>query len=222
MVSNFFLPSFYHKSFFAFSPWLSTKTHPSYVCVHSFCTYHCSVVQSHPTLHDPMNCSPPGSSAHGIFQARILEWVAISFFRGSSRSRNRTHISCIGRQILYHWATKEALLHVYLYIKYRNVSKWFCDMEKIPSSCLCLVSKVRSQAEILVPTLSLGKLLTISMPQFLCLQNRKNGSTPLMLPLVSSVNDNQVCKVLPQCKFTANLSYFCYLVTPIWLDTEQI
>ena len=72
-----------------------------------------------------------------------------------------------------------------------------------------------SQAEILVPTLSLGKLLTISMPQFPCLQNRKNGSTPLMLPLVSSVNDNQVCKVLPQCKFTANLSYFCYLVTPI-------
>ena len=169
-----------------------------------------------------MDCSPSGSSFREIFQARILEWVAISFFRGSSRSRNRTHISCIGRQILYHWATKEALLHVYLYMKYRNVSKWFCDMEKIPSSCLCWVSKVRSQAEILVPTLSLGKLLPISMPQFLCLQNRKNGSTPLMLPLVSSVNDNQVCKVLPQCKFTANLSYFCYLVTPIWLDTEQI
>ena len=37
-----------------------------------------------PTLHDPMDCSPPGSSAHGIFQARILECVAISFSRGSS------------------------------------------------------------------------------------------------------------------------------------------
>ena len=42
------------------------------------------VAQSCPTLGDPMDCSPPGSSVHGIFQARILEWVAISFSRGSS------------------------------------------------------------------------------------------------------------------------------------------
>ena len=40
------------------------------------------VAQSCPTLCDPMDCSPPGSSVHGIFQARILEWVAISFSRG--------------------------------------------------------------------------------------------------------------------------------------------
>ena len=46
-------------------------------------------------------------SVHGIFQARILEWGAISSFRGSSRPRDITHISCIGRQILYHWATWE-------------------------------------------------------------------------------------------------------------------
>ena len=44
---------------------------------------------------DPMDCSPPGSSVHGIFQARILEWVAISFSRGSSRPRNWTRVSCI-------------------------------------------------------------------------------------------------------------------------------
>ena len=42
------------------------------------------VAQLCPTLCDPMDCSPPGSSDHGIFQARILEWVAISFARGSS------------------------------------------------------------------------------------------------------------------------------------------
>ena len=42
------------------------------------------VIQSCPTLCDPMNCSPPGFSVHGILQARILVWVAISFFRGSS------------------------------------------------------------------------------------------------------------------------------------------
>ena len=46
-------------------------------------------------LCDPMNYSPPGSSVHRIFQARILEWVAISYSRESSRSGDRTHISCI-------------------------------------------------------------------------------------------------------------------------------
>ena len=46
------------------------------------------VAQSCPTLWDPVDCSPPGSSAHGILQARILEWVAISFSRGSSRPRD--------------------------------------------------------------------------------------------------------------------------------------
>ena len=64
-----------------------------------------SVPQSCPTLCDPIDCSPPGSSAHGILQARILEWIAISSSRGSARSRNRTWvscISCIGRWILYH------------------------------------------------------------------------------------------------------------------------
>ena len=54
------------------------------------------------TLWHPMGCSPPGSSAHGIAQARILEWVAISSSRGSSQPRDQTHISCISRRILYH------------------------------------------------------------------------------------------------------------------------
>ena len=58
-----------------------------------------------PTLGDSMDCSPPGSSVHGISQARILEWVAMPSSRGSSRPRELTCISCIsciGRQILYH------------------------------------------------------------------------------------------------------------------------
>ena len=55
-----------------------------------------------------MDCSPPGSSVHGISQARILEQVAISFCRGASWPRDRTHVSCIGRRILYHWAIREA------------------------------------------------------------------------------------------------------------------
>ena len=66
------------------------------------------VAQLCPTLCDPMDCSPPGFSIHGIFQARILEWVAISFSRGSSRPRNRTWVSCIAGRCFTLWATREA------------------------------------------------------------------------------------------------------------------
>ena len=53
------------------------------------------VAQSCPTLCDPVDCGPPGSSIHGIFQARILEWVAISFSRGSSQPKERTQVSTL-------------------------------------------------------------------------------------------------------------------------------
>ena len=69
------------------------------------------VTQSCPTLCDPMNCSPPGSSVHGIFQARILEWVAISFFRGSSQPRDQTQVSCIAGRCFNLWVTREAQIY---------------------------------------------------------------------------------------------------------------
>ena len=69
----------------------------------------CSVAQSCLTLCSPADYSPPGSSVHGIFQARIPEWVAISFSKGSSQPRDLTHTSCIGRWVLYLWATWETL-----------------------------------------------------------------------------------------------------------------
>ena len=53
-------------------------------------------VQSCPTFCNPVDCSLPGFSVHGILQARILEWVAISFFRGFSQPRDGTRVSCIG------------------------------------------------------------------------------------------------------------------------------
>ena len=67
----------------------------------------CSVAPACPSLCDPVDCSPPGSSVHGIYQARIMEWVATSSSRGSSWPRYWTwvtYISCIGRRLLYLWA----------------------------------------------------------------------------------------------------------------------
>ena len=55
----------------------------TYLC-RDICKYCCLIPKSCPTLCDPIHCSPPGSSVHSIFQARILEWVVISFSRGSN------------------------------------------------------------------------------------------------------------------------------------------
>ena len=60
------------------------------------------------TLCDPTDYSPPGSPVHGILQARIVEWVAIPFSRGSSRPRDRTCVSCIADRFFTVWATREA------------------------------------------------------------------------------------------------------------------
>ena len=66
-----------------------------------FGSQHAWILSHVPFFCDLMDYRAPGSSVHGIFQARILEWVAISFSRGSSQPRDRTHASCLGRQILY-------------------------------------------------------------------------------------------------------------------------
>ena len=68
----------------------------------------CAQLLSCPTLCGPMDCSLPDSSVHGIFQAGILEWVAISYCRGPSQLGGGTPISCVsctGRQILYRCIT---------------------------------------------------------------------------------------------------------------------
>ena len=77
----------------------------------------CLVARSCPTLCNPMGYSPSGFSVHGILQARILEWVVISFFRGSSqdpwpgidpKTRDQTQVSCIAGRFFAIWATREA------------------------------------------------------------------------------------------------------------------
>ena len=92
------------KKFWQFHPlwwYLWSSVLPPLQCV--------LVAQSCPTLCNPMYCSPPGSSIPGIFQARIPEWVAISFSRGSSWPRDQTQISHIADRFFTLWATKEAL-----------------------------------------------------------------------------------------------------------------
>ena len=83
---------------------LPTKVHPVKAMVFPVVMYGLDykescvcllVTQSCLTLCDPMNCSPPGFSFHGILQARILEWIVLPFPRGSSRARDRTLVSCI-------------------------------------------------------------------------------------------------------------------------------
>ena len=91
--------------------WLNFYPHGSLVAFHlrspalagclSQAPHPTRVSQSRPILWDSMDYCPPGSSVCGIFQARILEWVAIPFSRGSSRPKNRTWFSCVA-QILYH------------------------------------------------------------------------------------------------------------------------
>ena len=92
---------------------LSQSLFPYYIC-HSFFiekVKESEVAQSCLTLCNPLDCSLPGSSIHGIFQARLLEWIAISFSRRSSQPRDWTQVSCIeGRRFTF-WATREVIFH---------------------------------------------------------------------------------------------------------------
>ena len=77
-----------------FTSWATREAHYTYYSSHQVCVCAKSL-QSCLTLSDPMDCSQPGSSVHGILQARILEWVAMASSRGSSHSRDQTCVSYI-------------------------------------------------------------------------------------------------------------------------------
>ena len=83
----------------------------------------------------PMDCSPPGSSVHGIVQARILEWVAVPFSRGPSQPRDGTcvsYVSCIGRQVFTTSAIREDPCLYWMMLT------WIVPLTKC---CLCLDSQ---------------------------------------------------------------------------------
>ena len=89
MVSN---SPFHHKQS---GIWCSISKIHNRDCGDALCMCYCCLVsQLCPNLCDPMDCSPPGSSIYGLFQARILEWLAISFSREFSQPTEQTLVSC--------------------------------------------------------------------------------------------------------------------------------
>ena len=111
-------------SLFRESSQFRDQTQASYVCQTLYLLSHRGspyiiyggglVTKSCPTLCDPTDCGHlPDSSVHGIFQTRILEWVAISFSRGSSPPRDWIWVSCIAGRFFTNWATKEAPYYIY-------------------------------------------------------------------------------------------------------------
>ena len=78
---------------------------------------------------DPVDYSLPAASVHGISQARILEWVAISFSRGSFPPRDQTCVSCIGRQVLYHRATVVKQINHWYFDDFRLLSFFYTVWE---------------------------------------------------------------------------------------------
>ena len=83
------------------------------VCV---CVY-VLVTQSCPTLCDPMDCSPPGFSVHGILQARILEWIATPFSRGTSQPSNQNLVSYMAGKFFTVWATGKSSMLCSCYLR---------------------------------------------------------------------------------------------------------
>ena len=94
-----------YPAFYVYMCWISQHPDRKQLSHSNWVIRSESVVQLCPTLCDPMDCRPLGSSVCGISQSRILEWVAIFFSRGSSQPKDQTwvsHVSCIGRWVLYY------------------------------------------------------------------------------------------------------------------------
>ena len=116
------------------------------------------VAQSCPTLCDPVDCSPPGSSAHGILQARVLEWVAISFSRGSSRPRDQTQVSHIAGRRFNLWATRDRvtifIVEMNEFTKHLTANWWqsTCSVHAFPERRQSLREALARQETLALPT----------------------------------------------------------------------
>ena len=111
LILNFEPPEPCENKFLLFNPpslwYFVMAALPNYYAVQFLVTQSCQA------LCGPTDCSPPGSSVHGILQARILEWVAMPSSRGSFQPRDHTQDSCIAGGFFTVWATREALSNYY-------------------------------------------------------------------------------------------------------------
>ena len=146
---RFFLGVLWFQVLYLALKWLSHRWHMS------------SIAQLCLTLWDPMDCNLSDSSVHGILQTRMLEWIAISFFRGSSWHRDWSQVSCIAGRYFTIWATDEAQ-NLALIIKPNN--SHLVDYK----SCLFLVSS-KNQNKPDYPPLLRTCLVLIKPPILSCL-----------------------------------------------------
>ena len=143
---------------------------------------------------NPVDYSMPGPSIHGNFQARILDWVVISFPRGSSQSMDWTHISCIGRRIPYHWTTRVASGHSVVtlisnLISLVTVSIWFFfstvwRMFQTKISSLWLVSCSLLSQTVLTSLNSFHRCISASSLSLQILSSFRDHKEILCLPLL--------------------------------------
>ena len=170
-------------------------------CVHARSLLSCL------TVCNPMDYSPSGSSVHGILQARIVKWVAISSSRGSSRPSDCNHISyvsCIGRWVLYHYPH----LHLVVKGKSSHLLSWFPDPPSlIPKLHVMTTVTSATNAEevkhnlitsilMLHPSLGLSKATNMagglgkpgSVGSSLCLWDRKKAVSLALSPSLSPVH----------------------------------
>ena len=170
----------------------------------------CLVAKLCQTLCVPMDYNSPGSSVHGISQARILEWVAISFSRGSSWFRDWTWISCIGRRILYHWVIREAQeksfcnLNSYFY----PISGLWISVHAKSLSCVWLFATLW--------TIALHALLSMGF----CRQEYWSGlplSSPVDLPHPGIEPMSLMCPALAGRFFTTNATWEVNFSRKAWM-----
>ena len=150
------------------------------------------VAQLCPTLCDPVDCSLPGSSFQGILQARILEWVVISFSRGSSQPRNWTWVSCIAGKHFNLWATL---------VNGNNSPFFLIYMPFISSSCL---NTLRRTVKCWIEVVRVSR-----HPCFIPVLRRKTFNLPLLIMTLP-------CHVWPILRWSNVLLFLACLWCLLW------
>ena len=169
-----------------------------------------------------MDCSPPGSSVHGIFQARVLDWVAIFFSRASSQPRDRTWVShIVGRRFTI-WATREALVFAYMSSNKAFLSPLCYRLSFLEDFrlrwCALWFKKIRfykHHIKCILLNLSFFKnqnyILNINKLLFLSVYIEKNSDLLLYCPSASAFAYIQT----PEAVFSNSLSIACIIYLDI-------